>query len=239
MPVSTAATPVLGHNSRQYGEDVPLAQGQSPSGQASADQQRFRARFKLHGIKNIQEVDLFARDERDARRRLRVMLGTPLLPADLEIQAVADLDQELAALRTKRARYLLRVLADHFRWLAGIGGARAELVNLDLTEVSLEGRDLTQANLRGSDLTGASLKRSRLTGADMAGAILKGADLRGADLTGADLSNADLRGALLIGAKMDGVDSWRANFAGAIISPEMLHQALACKRVIDRVGLDI
>jgi uncharacterized protein YjbI with pentapeptide repeats len=27
-----------------------------------------------------------------------------------------------------------------------------------------------------------------------------------------------------------------ANFAGAIISPVFLHQALACKRVIDRVG---
>jgi uncharacterized protein YjbI with pentapeptide repeats len=232
MSVRHAESADIGHNSRNFG----AAFGASVGAAGAEEAIRFRARYTPQGQRVQTEIDFDAKSERDARRRLRVMLAAPSLPPDLELIALSSVEAEKAASRARRARFLLRVMSDHFRWLAGLGGERAELPGLDLTDVVLEDRDLTQANLRGSDLTGACLKRSRFSGANLSGAVLRGADLRGADLSGADLSNADLRGAVLIGARLDNVDVWRANFAGAIITPEMLHQALNCKRQIDRLA---
>ena len=214
-----------GHNSAAFGQQLGEA----------ADLRRYRARFGKGPRKPAQEIDFEAADTSDAKRRLRVMLATPILPADLELICLSAQDEEKAERRQQRTRFLLRALCDHFQWLKGSGGERAELPDLDLSDIALEGRDLSQANFKGSDLSGASLQKSRLSGANFSGAVLRGADLRGADLSGADLSNADLRGAILIGAKLEGVDTWRANFAGAVITPENLHQILGCKRQLERI----
>ena len=215
------ALPKIGHNSANFEQSLDTD---------TSSLKRYRAKYATGVPRKVRELEFEALDLKDARRRLRVMLSTPNLPPDLEIIELASLEAEARAKRTRRARFLLRALAEHFRWLAGTGGARAELPGLDLSEIVLEGRDLTQANFRGSDLSRACLRKSRLSGANLSGAVLVGADLRGTDLRGADLSNADLRGAVLIGADLDGVDVWRANFAGAIITPEVLHKALNCKR---------
>lgn len=223
--IETAVAHPTGHNSVAFGQHLDDA----------GDLLRYRARFGGAPRKPPQEIDFDAKDERDAKRRLRVMLASPVLPLDLELICLSALDEEKAERRQQRTRFLLRAFADHFQWLKGSGGERAELPDLDLSEIALEGRDLSQANFRGADLSGASLQKSRLSGANFSGAVLRGADLRGADLSGADLSNADLRGAVLIGAKLEGVDTWRANFAGAVIAPECLHQILGCKRQLERI----
>ena len=69
------------------------------------------------------------------------------------------------------------ILKEHEKWLAGEGGARADLRHADLHGADLHGADLRNANLLGADLRNANL-----LGADLRGANLHGADLRGANL---------------------------------------------------------
>ena len=67
---------------------------------------------------------------------------------------------------------LSTVLTEHEKWLAGDGGARANLSNADLRYARFQ-----NANLRGADLQDADLQDAYLQGAN-----LQSADLRGADL---------------------------------------------------------
>ena len=96
---------------------------------------------------------------------------------------------------------LQEILAEHDRWLRGIGGTHADLRDADLRDADLRGADLRDADLRGAVLTHAVL-----THADLRDAVLTGADLTGADLRHAVLTGADLRGAVLRGADMRGAD---------------------------------
>jgi hypothetical protein len=121
-----------------------------------------------------------------------------------------------------------QALAEHAKWLAGVGGTSAnlrwadlrgaDLSGANLSGANLRGADLSGANLSGADLSGANLSWADLSGADLSGANLSGANLRGANLSGANLRGADLSGADLSGANLSGADLRWANLSGANLS---------------------
>jgi len=82
---------------------------------------------------------------------------------------------------------LKSILEQHWLWVGGNGGKRADLQGANLSCANLQGANLSCANLRGADLRGADLR-----GANLSCANLRGADLRGADLRGADLDYSSL-----------------------------------------------
>jgi hypothetical protein len=104
---------------------------------------------------------------------------------------------------------LIEILENHYLWLRGNGGERADLSGANLTRA-----DLTRANLSGADLTRANLSSANLSGANLSGADLTRANLYGADLYGADLTRADLSSANLYGANLTGANLTRANLSG-------------------------
>lgn len=90
-----------------------------------------------------------------------------------------------------------RVAADHFRYLTGHRGMRANLRLAKLDGLSLAHRDMSEADLSGASLVGANLY-----GVNLARASLNCADLRDCDLRNACLEHADLRGASFKGANL-------------------------------------
>ena len=96
-----------------------------------------------------------------------------------------------------------QVLHQHRLWLAGEGGARADLRDADLRGAHLRDADLRYADLRDADLSGANL-----SGANLSEANLRDADLSDADLSGANLCGANLCGAGLIVLTMPGWDAY-------------------------------
>ena len=72
---------------------------------------------------------------------------------------------------------LNEIIAEHAKWLEGLGGRRADLCEADLGHVNLCRADLCEA--------------------DLGHANLYGADLRGADLCHTNLHQANLEGAKL------------------------------------------
>ena len=96
---------------------------------------------------------------------------------------------------------LQETIVQHANWLAGKGGACANLSGADLSGADLRGADLSGADLRGADLRRADLSGADLSGADLWCADLSGANLQRADLSGADLRGADLRCADLTNSK--------------------------------------
>lgn len=115
------------------------------------------------------------------------------------------------------AETLTSTIANHARWLAGTGGACANLRKASLPEVDLRRADLRGACLSEADLRGANLKCADLWKSDLSNAYLTGADLSFADLSGADLTQASLRGANLTNADLTG-----ANLEGANLSDSNL-----------------
>ena len=96
---------------------------------------------------------------------------------------------------------LKSILEQHWLWVVGNGGKRANLRDADL-----QGADLPFASLRGADLRDANLKDANLKGANLKGANLKGANLQDANLKGANLQDANLKGANLKGANLRGAN---------------------------------
>jgi hypothetical protein len=72
------------------------------------------------------------------------------------------------------AAELTMILTDHQKWIAGKGGARAELIDRDL-----RGCDLSGSNLSGCNLSGCNLRGSNLSGCDLRGCNLSGSNLSG------------------------------------------------------------
>jgi len=62
---------------------------------------------------------------------------------------------------------LRAVVENHRLWLAGTGGARADLRCANLQYANLRGADLQYANLQYADLQGANLRGADLRGADL------------------------------------------------------------------------
>ena len=179
---------------------------------------------------DIDRGEIEARDESDARRRLRGMLGTMRLPPNTRLFPKAVMDARAAQARSAKLRYLLHTLSEHHAWISGgAGGRRADFSRLNMAGVNLSRRNLSNAELAETDLSEADLSGADLAGANLMRANLRGANLRNADLREADLTEADLRGAVLTGAKLEGAEFWRVNVRGCVISPKALHAALECE----------
>ena len=104
---------------------------------------------------------------------------------------------------------LNKVLEKHAMYLRGqIGGRRAILQYMDMSDLKFHNHDLSQADFTGSKLVGADLSlgiyhsasfftcdlsRADLSHADLKRSDFRGATLSGTNLTGADLTGADLR----------------------------------------------
>lgn len=133
----------------------------------------------------------------------------------------------------------------HTRFLEGrVGGRRATLKNIDLSQLSLRGQDLRQASFIGcvmigmdladavfqeSSLYACNLSNSNLHRTNFIRADLRGARIENANLEGADLEKADLR---VGGLAEDGsqYDSGQAvNFRGANLSGAKLAGSMATR----------
>ena len=92
---------------------------------------------------DIDRGEIEARDESDARRRLRGLLGTFRLPPNTRLFPKAAVAAQEAQVRSGKLRYLLRILSDHHAWISGQGnGRRADLSRLNLSGVNLRKRNL-------------------------------------------------------------------------------------------------
>jgi hypothetical protein len=98
---------------------------------------------------------------------------------------------------------LKSILEQHWLWVGGNGGKRANLQYADLQGANLSGANLPCANLRSANLQYADLQGANLSGANLRSANLQYANLQYADLQGANLSGANLQGANLSGANLD------------------------------------
>ncbi len=191
---------------------------------------RYTYQIQADPMSRVETGEIEAKDLEDAKRQLRVQFMMAQLPDDTNIIDQSEIDENMAREKSAKARDLLRVLADHHAWIQDSNqGARANLNNLNLSDMVMPGSKLQNADMAGADFSGADLSGSDLTNANLVRASLHGTNLKDADLSGADLSDADLRGAILTGATLDGVDLWRANLMGCVISPSALHKALSCK----------
>lgn len=188
----------------------------------------YEVRFYPGGNPTTGELQAF--DLKHAESQLRVILGMSRLPVDTKIIEKHLVEAERRQRNAARNRRLLQTLTAHHHWLQGDSdGVRADLSDEDLAEVNLEGRDLSHVNLANAKLTGARLGGAKLVGADLSGADLSAANLTGCDLANATLAEANLIGADLTSVNVKGADLWRANLARSNISPQTLHQALACQ----------
>ena len=106
---------------------------------------------------------------------------------------------------------LKSILEQHWLWVVGNGGKRANLRDADLQGADLPCANLPFANLRGADLRDADLPFASLRGADLRDANLKDANLKGANLKGANLKGANLQDANLKGANLRGANLRGAN----------------------------
>ena len=62
---------------------------------------------------------------------------------------------------------LKSILEQHWLWVRGNGGKRANLRDADLKGANLKGADLRDANLQGANLRGADLQGANLRGANL------------------------------------------------------------------------
>jgi uncharacterized protein YjbI with pentapeptide repeats len=93
------------------------------------------------------------------------------------------------------------LVAQHRLWIVSGGrqGARAMLIECDLS-----GRDLSGVILAAADLSYASFAGADLRKAMLAGAIVRGTNFRRADLSGADLRGTEFAVAVSRGANTNG-----------------------------------
>ena len=90
---------------------------------------------------------------------------------------------------------LYYILEQHYKWLNGNGGSRADL----------SGANLSYANLSGANLYRANLSEANLSDVNLSGANLSGANLYKANLAEADLSGANLAGYVYIKGSSHGL----------------------------------
>jgi uncharacterized protein YjbI with pentapeptide repeats len=95
----------------------------------------------------------------------------------------------------------------------------ADLTRSTLINAHLEGANLENAHLESATLLGAHLERAFLAGADLHRAVLTGAHLRDCNLVG-----ANLEGAVLLGADVAGADLYAAVLAGALFDEEAIQR---------------
>jgi uncharacterized protein YjbI with pentapeptide repeats len=110
------------------------------------------------------------------------------------------------------------MLAQHRLWIfsGGRQGARAALIECDLSGLDLAGVVLAAADLSYASFAGANLAKSVLAAATVTGANFRRADLSGADLRGTAVAGAVIRGATIAGAQFGALPQ-----LSAIAAPEI------------------
>lgn len=120
---------------------------------------------------------------------------------------------------------LLAAYQNGQRCFAAIDLTGAELFEVDLRQIDLQGSCLDESYIPYGNLSGAKLGGASLIKAHLGDVNLYGADLQAALLTGADLGRADLRGANLHEANLDGANLSGADLRGANLSATNLEGA--------------
>jgi hypothetical protein len=222
---------MMGHNSGQFRESqqLHLVEDTPEVSTEELETRLYCYEFLREQPLGVERGEIDAADEAEAGRLIRIRYMMGVLPEGARIYEKPGEDHGSGWSISEKLRFLLKTMVSHHHWLAGRGGQRADLSNLDLREVNVAGRNMSHADFNETDLSNTDLSKAVLIGANMRGANLKGANLCGADLSGVDLTDANLCGAMLIGAKLDGVDLWRANLSGCAIAPKKLHNALRCR----------
>jgi uncharacterized protein YjbI with pentapeptide repeats len=107
------------------------------------------------------------------------------------------------------------LLAQHRLWIfsGGLQGARAMLIECDLS-----GLDLAGVILAAADLSYASFAGANLRNAVLAAAVVRGANFRRADLSGADLRGTAVAGAVIRGANVKGAQFGALPQVAAIVA---------------------
>ena len=111
-----------------------------------------------------------------------------------------------------------QIMLDHKKWLEDhTTGERANLRDVDLSEMDLSGIDLSYAYLQGANLMNTKLIETNLSNADLSQAVLRGANLSKAKIDGTCLDNANLNFAVFnecIGkkARFHFSNLWDCNF---------------------------
>ena len=134
------------------------------------------------------------------RRHRRGASSTPMPPPKL---AAHRLGREMAM----TPQEFVDTLRRHDWFTRGLtGGARARLVNQDLSGLRLPELNLREGALTGVDFTGCMLEGADLSNADLFGAVFDGSDCSGVNFAGADLKGARFRNANLAGADFRAAD---------------------------------
>ncbi len=106
--------------------------------------------------------EVVAKNMDEARLYLKVQYSVTDLPVNLRLwEKKAD---EVSGEQdgSSKIRYVKHILAEHYKWLEGKDGHRADLHNLNLSGVDLSKMNLSHAYMAEADLTGANLEKSRL-----------------------------------------------------------------------------
>ncbi len=102
-------------------------------------------------------------------------------------------------------------------WAEGDDWSGADLVNCDLSGVSLDGNNFTNANFTGANLSAASLYGANLTGANLTGANLNLADASFASFWNANLTDANLSAAVFENTYLGGANLTNADLSGVYL----------------------
>lgn len=189
----------------------------------------FSYRFRFEDKFTEETGELVAKNLTEAMLILKVEYSVATLPVNLRIWEKETEDATDEGAETSKIKYLMHILDEHYKWLEGEGGHRADLHNLNLSGADLSKMNLRHANMAETDLSGANLEGANLASVNLMRANLSGANLKKTILAEADLSDADLRDVDLTGADLSGADLWRCNLKGAKIQPKALHKALSCR----------
>lgn len=115
-----------------------------------------------------------------------------------------------------------KILDEHKLWLKDNDNAvKANLSNLDLSNLDFKGRDLRCISFQGANLTNCNFSCCNLANTDFSWSILKGAKLNFANLFNSQCCNADFED-----AKMQGTNLEQANLSFANLTNVDLY---ACK----------
>jgi len=118
------------------------------------------------------------------------------------------------------------IVAEHKKWLAGVGGSRADFSGRDLQGMSFYEKNLREANFCGADCCGVDFSSANLSGATLGSSNCTHADFSGSDLTGTDFHQATITGADFNGA-VDGRMA-RLDFGGWSICVRSSQTSIGC-----------
>ncbi len=179
----------------------------------------------------IDRLEALANERPDEAPRIGRMLSVYLRELSREYPPQDPPEGASPADLREWARGLKPVRSDMERAAQSIGrlltieGMTPERLDIDLSEINMQGFDLEKAHLRGANLEAARLEGAKLSAADLGGANLTFARLQGAILIIAQLQNADLDSARLQGARLFSAQLQNTDLGSAQLQGTLFHAA--------------